>query len=249
MRNLLKCRNGFTLTELSVVIAVGAILASVLVADLSQARTKLLQQACAANLKQWGMAIDLYSQDYDGAYFLSSQFSAFTWDDANGPNGMTNVYLRYLGGGDPLQRIRPSRICPFVAARMTQEQLTGSFVHTYSMPIPQVRKPPSLQVYAALQPDASGNYHTTLKSVPNPATYLLIIDSSGHTLNCGPSHLTAAVSGVPTGDNTKALDRHGAAVNCLFGDFHVELVTSNRIAQQDMLNCGVAAGNPWFNMN
>jgi type II secretory pathway pseudopilin PulG len=63
---------GFTLTELSVLVAVGGILVSVLVADLSQTRQKLLQQACAANMKHWGMAISMYADDYNGTIFYDS---------------------------------------------------------------------------------------------------------------------------------------------------------------------------------
>src|ERR1035437_4968743 len=80
-------RDGFTLTEFSVLMAVGVMLAGVLVADLSQTRMKLLQQACAANLKQWGMAIDLYSQDFGGTYYLGGASSPLNWDDVVGtPN-------------------------------------------------------------------------------------------------------------------------------------------------------------------
>ena len=247
MRGILKRRAGFTLTELSVLVAVGTMLASVLVADLSQARMKLLQQACAANLKQWGMAIDLYSQDYNGAYYMGGAVSDLNWDDIVGlPNTLTNVYLPYLGGGDVQRRIRTMRTCPFVAAKLTEAQFYGAAFHSYSMPIPQVKRT-VFPTYSTLQPDGSNTYRPSLKLVPNPATYLLLIDSSGHTLSCGNGRLTGAVTGVTSGDSTPAIDRHGGSVNCLFGDFHVELVSSNRIAQQDAINCSI--GSPWFEMN
>jgi Tfp pilus assembly protein FimT len=49
VRTILKYRAGFTLTELSVLMGVGMILASVLVADLSQARMKLRQPEAVGN--------------------------------------------------------------------------------------------------------------------------------------------------------------------------------------------------------
>jgi prepilin-type N-terminal cleavage/methylation domain-containing protein/prepilin-type processing-associated H-X9-DG protein len=56
---------GFTLIELLVVIAIIAILAAILFPVFAQARDKARQAACLSNLKQIGLAIGLYNQDYD----------------------------------------------------------------------------------------------------------------------------------------------------------------------------------------
>jgi prepilin-type N-terminal cleavage/methylation domain-containing protein/prepilin-type processing-associated H-X9-DG protein len=57
---------GFTLIELLVVIAVIALLAALLFPVFAQAREKARQSACLSNLKQIGMALGMYIQDYDG---------------------------------------------------------------------------------------------------------------------------------------------------------------------------------------
>lgn len=61
-------RKGFTLIELLVVIAIIAILAAILFPVFARAREKARQASCQSNLKQLGLAIVQYTNDYDGTY-------------------------------------------------------------------------------------------------------------------------------------------------------------------------------------
>jgi prepilin-type N-terminal cleavage/methylation domain-containing protein/prepilin-type processing-associated H-X9-DG protein len=58
-------RRGFTLTELLVVIAIIAILAAILFPVFAQAREKARQTTCLSNMRQVGLGLTMYTQDYD----------------------------------------------------------------------------------------------------------------------------------------------------------------------------------------
>jgi prepilin-type N-terminal cleavage/methylation domain-containing protein/prepilin-type processing-associated H-X9-DG protein len=70
-------RPAFTLIELLVVIAIIAILAAILFPVFARAREKARQTTCLSNLKNMGLAVQMYTQDYDEVVPLGYDEYAF----------------------------------------------------------------------------------------------------------------------------------------------------------------------------
>ena len=108
---------GFTLIELLVVIAIIAILAAILLPALQKAREKARQAVCMSQLKQFGLAISMYTQDYDGWIIPSTyggvadNWTHWTWMHIFSRYGYIKIPIdpTYTTSADAYITVCPSR--------------------------------------------------------------------------------------------------------------------------------------------
>jgi prepilin-type N-terminal cleavage/methylation domain-containing protein len=91
LNTVIKQRLAFTLIELLVVIAIIAILAAMLLPALGKAKAKAQGIKCVNQLRQYGLAATLYSDDNDNKILPP------LYGDANGSYGWYTTILPYVG--------------------------------------------------------------------------------------------------------------------------------------------------------
>jgi prepilin-type N-terminal cleavage/methylation domain-containing protein/prepilin-type processing-associated H-X9-DG protein len=197
-------RNGFTLIELLVVVAIIAILAALLLPALSKAREKARQAVCMSNLKQLGIGLLIYAQDFDG-------WTPYNWDGKNGWNDILWAG-KYFPGTATNLRSRELFACP------SGPKLGGAFHNeTYGIRVEGTDSCMNWRIAGG-----TAIIYRNLGSAPvvtsyRPSTFAFVGDSQN-------SSKRQAYYWIFAGGATCTLRlcaRHSGKANILFGDGHV----------------------------
>jgi prepilin-type N-terminal cleavage/methylation domain-containing protein/prepilin-type processing-associated H-X9-DG protein len=199
---------GFTLIELLVVIAIIAILAAILFPVFARAREKARQTSCLSNVKQIGLGLLMYTQDYDEK-FPRGRNSPPGGVDVVGDDGVTyhNTCYEWFHMVQPYTKNRDIFHCPSDDTRGWNGP-TRSELHRYK----------GYHVTMALHEGWSPTGYNQARC-PRPSTALLMTEA----LNCcaDAGDWCAAWYWNGTGGHG-VLEPHNEMANLLYADGHAK---------------------------
>jgi prepilin-type processing-associated H-X9-DG protein/prepilin-type N-terminal cleavage/methylation domain-containing protein len=208
-------RKAFTLLELMVSLVLIVALAAVAAGQLEAGLERSRQATCAGNLRQWGVALQLYAADHDGRLPRRGQ-GVQRVQIIDRAEDWFNALPPYLGSPPYVDLVRTGRApregqkSLFVCPCARQAEAKGGHFLSYGM-----------NMYLSRWDKAEA---TRLHAVPDPATVVFMADAPGGYASTAPSAAPYSVSA-----------RHGQRANVLFLDGRVQAFSA------DHLGCGRSA--------
>jgi prepilin-type N-terminal cleavage/methylation domain-containing protein/prepilin-type processing-associated H-X9-DG protein len=226
----------FTLIELLVVIAIIAILASILFPVFARARENARRASCMSNMKQIGLGITMYVQDYDEKYPIP-------WYGATYPGGYSTVEQTKSGTPGEYFHQCTSGYC---GASYDKHWITWmDMIYPYVKSVQVFRCPSSTDdehrpdyilngafngIYRSHYKSGATNGTTSLSEIERPSGAVMLWetgqDSAGANTEADYVNNGAATS-IPRWAGEHLIHLEG--MNLAFGDGHVKWMSLQRI--------------------
>ncbi|BCM90968.1 hypothetical protein IAD21_02831 [Abditibacteriota bacterium] len=250
---------GFTLIELLVVIAIIAILAAILFPVFARARENARKSSCQSNLKQLGLGLIQYTQDYDEQFPLyptGAAWSANGGDYGAAPYSINGVPITWDLAIQPYVKSMQLLVCPSDSFSPTFNLSAAGFGGTS-------RRSYGMPNYLRVQGSVKGK---NLAAVPSPSVTAMLSEVRGFSntpatldtwMNCVTMGATDAVGGsnvrqIVQGNATApGLGVHLNTDNWLYVDGHVKALITMQGAIRPLANHpNVATNNAtWTNID
>ena len=193
-------RRGFTLVELLVVVAIIALLAAILFPAFAAVREKARATSCLSNLKQMGLAITQYEQDYDQHFPLLLEEKSGTSQASPNIGWAANIQS-YVKNLQIYQ-------CPSVTtASSTDQYTTGYTDYDYNSEL-------GTGTTSAYESQLTSPSLTVMTFESNPGTAFANGDGNGGASSCTYAALPGGASG--------AALRHNGGQNFCMADGHAK---------------------------
>ena len=218
--------SGFTLLELTAVVAIISVLVSLLCAALNQTRDRALRISCLDNMKQLNLAWQMYSDENEGALPLNQTASGPIHHRIPLLSSSSNSWV----AGNPLfdtnhANIRRGKLFPYVRS-----------VATYRCPMddarvddhPELLRTRSYSMNAFLGGDLAMNPAMNVADVRRPSSTFVFIEEHQSSRWGSSFMVISALKPVVGGGSSLAswvstpADRHDQGCNLTFADGHIE---------------------------
>lgn len=230
-------RRAFTLVELLVVIAIIGILAAILFPVFARARENARRASCQSNLKQIGLGLMQYSQDYDeilvADWYQTPASSGTTSPGPTQPQSSASVAYKWPDAAFPYIKSEQVFNCPsatngsatngpatpfvYYGNLTAPRPFAGSYtiVHGYGPNVPN-RTPPVSHPLS--------NELVNLSQSVSPVTTAYVLDGDGEFY-----------TDIDASGNVRNLsDRHLDTINTLYLDGHVKAVKLDALLRKNV---------------